>query len=446
MREKEFLPMLEKKFGITELNRLQKESLEKCKSSHDMLILGRTGSGKTLAFVLSMLKNLKAPSGRVQALILSPTRELALQTYDITRQLAEGYKTTVLYGSHKVEEEANTLRDTPDILVATPGRLLDHIRRGRVDLKPVRILIIDEYDKLLELGFEEEMIKIVKRMPNVSFTYLVSATEPEELPDYLGMDSPARIGNVGNEEGTASGKLRIHRVDIPEKDKLPYLPQLLGDIMPEGNEKTVVFVNYRESIGRIADYLSKEGINAGIYHGALDQHDRINAVEMFSNGSMPLLIATDLAARGLDFPDVKNIVHYHQAPSQEAYIHRNGRTARVDREGDVYILRGKDEILPEWIESCDEIPLSGKRLEKLAPEYVTLSVSAGKKEKLSKGDIVGFLVKKAGLPNDAVGKIFVSDHYSLAAVRRKDAKGILRKIENEKIKGEKRKFRLMQSI
>lgn len=443
MREKEFLPLVRDRLGIESLNEMQLQAMEKGTSGGNLMILAPTGSGKTLAFVLPMLKNLKPSTGRIQAVVMTPTRELTLQAADIIRKIAAGYKVTALYGSHKMEDEINSLKDTPDIIVATPGRLLDHIRRRTADFRPVRILVLDEFDKILELGFEQDMKKVVTNLVNVSRLFLTSATTLDSLPDYLKAGTPDVI-NYLDDNSDLRQRLRIHKVSSDEKDKIKTLVSLLGDVVPTGQEKTVIFVNYRESAERVCQGLEREGVSVGIYHGALQQHDRENAVEMFANGSTPVLVATDLAARGLDFPEVKNIIHYHQPSTAEAFTHRNGRTARIDREGDIFVIIGPEEDVKPWVDFDDEYFLTGNAVSIPQADFQTLSISAGKKEKLSKGDIVGFLIKKGGLSPDEIGKVFSSDHYSLAAIPRVSAKEVIAKIFTEKIKGEKRKVHLMR--
>jgi len=442
MREKEFLPLIKDKLGIAELNEMQFEALRKGSGVARLMILAPTGTGKTLAYILPVLKNLKSPNGRLQAMVMTPTRELTIQSADMIRKIASGYKVTALYGAHKIEDEINSLSVTPDIIVATPGRLLDHIRRRTSDFRTTRILVLDEFDKILELGFEKEMKKVVEHLVNVSRIILTSATLPEALPGYIRGDFE-KISRLEDRK-ELRGRMRIRRVDSDEKDKIPTLAYLLCGIMPAGQEKTVVFVNYRESAERVRESLEKRGIYAGLYHGALQQNERENAIEMFSNGSLPILIATDLAARGLDFPSVANIIHYHQPSTPEAFIHRNGRTARVNSEGNVYVIIGPEEDIKIPDEFDDTYFPTREKLEIPMPLYRTLSISAGKKEKLSKGDIVGFLINKAGILPDRIGRIFTGDHYSLAAIPREDAGNILKAISGEKVKGEKRKFHLME--
>ncbi len=298
MREKEFLPNLQK-LGIDEINDMQKRAMAAASESKEIILVAPTGSGKTVAFTLPMLKWLNPPTGRVQAIIIAPSRELVIQIAGVVRELASGFKVTALYGGHNVEDEVNTLSVTPDIIVATPGRLLDHLKRGNVDPTPTRILILDEYDKSLELGFEDDMRKIFNRLKNVSRIILTSATASTTLPAFIKLDNPLEI-DFSENAGSVRDRMKIYRVDT-EKDKLESLLQLLKSISKEDiPERTIIFVNHRESAVRVAEFLKKHKVACALYHGELDQFQREDAISMFNNGSAPILIATDLAARGLD--------------------------------------------------------------------------------------------------------------------------------------------------
>lgn len=439
MREKEFLPLVKERLGIDALNDMQLKMMQTSTEAHDIMLLSPTGSGKTLAFILPMLKMLKPASGRVQAIVIAPSRELVLQIFGIIRNIAVGFKTTALYGGHKVEDEVNSLQAGTDIIVATPGRLLDHINRRNIDVLPTRILVLDEFDKSLELGFEKEMKKICDRLKNVSRRLLTSATRADVLPEFLKLDNPVTI-NYLKENKELRSRTRVHRVDSDANDKLDTLTLLLENLANETqcHERSIVFVNHRESAERTCQYLRKRGIPAVLYHGALDQRDRETAVALFNNGTRPVLVATDLAARGLDIEGVKNVIHYHQALTPEAYTHRNGRTARVDAEGDIYVLVGPKEDVKEYIEFDDTRYLDPEKRYQAERTYETLYFSAGRREKLSKGDILGFLVKEGGLEGNEIGKIDVYDHYALAAVCCPDINKLTSNIKGKKIKGEKR--------
>lgn len=440
MREKEFLPLLESRFGITEINEMQKKMLEASSQKRDIILLSPTGSGKTLAFIMPVLKMLRESTGRIQCVVIAPSRELVLQISGVFSTLASGFKVTALYGGHKVEDEVNSLRITPDIIVATPGRLLDHINRRNIDVLPVRILVLDEFDKTLELGFEDDLRKIMAKLKNVSRIILTSATRSDSLPEFLKLNNPLELDFLGDSRKVRR-RLIVNKVQSDGKDKLESLYVLLKNLT-EGKhpDRSIIFVNYRESAERVADYLAKRGADVVLYHGALDQKQRETAIAAFNSGSRPILVATDLAARGLDIKGVKHVIHYHQALTPEVYTHRNGRTARVDEEGEAYILVGPDEDIKEFTEIDRERHLDTSIHHDLKSGLETVVINAGKKEKVSRGDIVGFLVKECNVDGNGIGKIDVFDHYSLVAVPREDADRIVSMGNSLKLKGQRRRF------
>ena len=442
MREKEFLPLVESKLGINTLNVMQRKMLDCSLEKRDIILLSPTGSGKTLAFLLPMLKMLKSPTGRVQCIILAPSRELIIQIVSVLKNIAVPYKITALYGGHKVEDEVNSLKVTPDIIAATPGRMLDHINRRNIDVLPVRILVLDEFDKILELGFEDELKKIVGRLKNVSRNILTSATKADLLPAFLKLDNPIEL-NFLSDNRDLRKRILVNRVDVSEKDKLKSLLILLKNLSNKNiPQKSIVFVNHRESAERIFDFLKKNKTDCVLYHGGLDQRQREMAIVKFNNGSHPILVATDLASRGLDIEGVQNVIHYHQALSPEVYTHRNGRTARVAEEGSIFILVGPDEDIQQYVEFDKDFILDLSAESVLQSGLSTLAINAGKKEKVSKGDIVGFLIKKCDLQPSQIGKISVFDHYSLFTIPSSMAKEVISKGDIEKLKGVKRRFTL----
>lgn len=444
MREKEFLPQIKTRLGIEELNQMQRRMLAAGTEGRDLILLSPTGTGKTLAFILPVLKMLRPSTGRVQAVVIAPSRELVMQIAGVFQKIGAGMKTTPLYGGHKFEDEENSLKAGCDIVVATPGRLLDHLKRRTFEALPTRILVLDEFDKSLELGFEEEMRKISNRLKNVSHMIMTSATRADVLPEFLKLNNPLTLDYLG-ENRNLRGRIRVHRVDTDSNDKLESLRVLIDNIWADGEagERAIVFVNHRESAERVAAYLEKQGYPAVLYHGAMDQRDRESAVARFNSGSRPILVATDLAARGLDIREVKSVIHYHQPLSPEAYTHRNGRTARVEADGDVYVLIGPDESVKDYVGIDDARWLDPEKTAGPAPRVETLYIGAGKKEKLSKGDILGFLVKQCGLEPSQIGAIDVRDHYSLTAVRDADMAKLLAAAKAGKIKGSRRQVSIM---
>lgn len=449
MKEKEFLPLVQSRLGIKELNKMQRQMMENASSHRTTMLLSPTGSGKTLAFLLPILKMLKPASGRVQVVIIAPSRELVLQIFNVTREIARGYKITALYGGHNVPDEINSLQAGTDIIIATPGRLLDHIRRRNIDVMPSRILVFDEFDKTLELGFQDEISHICRHMKNISRLMLTSATGMTEIPAFVPANNDIQTFDFLIENQKLKQRLKIHRVISEEKDKLEALLQLLYHITTNKREKLsrcIIFVSHRESAERIFKFLESKKADAILYHGALDQQQREKAVARFNNGSAPIMVATDLAARGLDIEMVTDIIHYHLPGSYETYTHRNGRTARVEATGDVYLLTGPEENMPPFIKEDDTINDFSKKDNDclhLISDTSTLHISAGRKEKLSRGDVAGFLIRIGKLEPSEVGNIDVRDHYTLVAIPKCKTKEVMRKIDREKIKGEKRKFSLM---
>lgn len=435
MKEQEILSLINERLGISDLNDLQKSVLKNLKISSSAIIYSPTGSGKTLAFSVTLLKALKIfDTEKLQAVIIAPSRELVIQISDVIRPIAPDYKVTSLYGGHNVADEKNSLQNVPSIIVGTPGRLLDHANRGNIDLTNVRQLILDEFDKCLELGFEEEMRKLLKKMPNLSRKILTSATILNEIPEFVNLKEYVTLDFLESAENP-SERTTVWQVKSEEKDKLAALRTLLYSI-PQG--KTIIFANYRDAVSRIYQNLKDNQISAGIYHGALEQMDREKAIAMFNNESYPILVSTDLGSRGLDIKEVKNIIHYHLPVSQESHTHRNGRTARVDKTGDVYILTHQDEQLPDFVTIDKTFNLPEKCEQKaIVNKNSTLYFKAGKKEKISKADIVGFIANNSQIAPNEIGVINVYDHYALVAVPKQKAKAAVSQLLKAKIKGKK---------
>ena len=440
MKEKEILQRVKERMGIDSLNDMQLSALNAWKTGGgDVVLYSPTGTGKTLAFALCLLHALKPPMQRLQAVVMAPSRELVIQTAEILRSLAADYKVTPCYGVHAVADEKASLAVTPDVVVATPGRLLDHHMRGHIDLSGTRLLVLDEMDKALELGFEDEMRRLLKQMPRINRRILASATVLDVVPEYVRLHNPFTL-NVLEQTSQPAERITVWRVESDNKDKLDTLRQLLLSLEVG---KTIVFANFRESAERLYQALSKWGFGVGIYHGALDQQQRETAVALLNNGSINILVSTDLASRGLDIDTVEHIIHYHLPVNRQAYVHRNGRTARVDANGNAYVLTAPDESLPEWI-SIDEpfiLHHDGKPAKALK---ATLYFQAGKKEKLSRGDIMGFIANNGGIAPSDIGRIDVRDHYSLAAVPRPQAQNVLALLQAAKIKGMKVRISLLK--
>lgn len=434
MKEKEIISNIREKLGIECLNDMQREMLDSINEPGDLVLLSPTGSGKTLAFIAPMLKELKAPNGKLQAVIIAPSRELVIQIFGIVRAIATGHKVTCCYGGHSVADERQSLSVVPSIIVSTPGRLLDHINRDHIDVFTTRLLVLDEFDKSLELGFHDEMKRILRRMPNISRRTLTSATMIDEFPDFLRLHQ-VRIVNFLADKKELDSRLTVWSVRSDAKDKLEAALSLLKSITPG---RTIIFANHRESAERIQEFLVQRGVSAGLYHGGLDQQEREMALTLFDNGSNLILVTTDLGSRGLDIADVASIIHYHLPSSREIYTHRNGRTARVAANGNVYVLLGPTEEVPDYITFNDELSLNKTNAPaELKSQVASIYFNAGKKEKISRGDIVGFIANNGGITAQEIGTISLHDHYAIVAVPRAKVDDILSRIARLKIKNKR---------
>lgn len=437
MKNKEIEDRIKALHGIDELNGLQKSALRS--DALHLVIIAPTGSGKTLAFGARMLKYLPEPGNGI-AVVIAPSRELVMQISSVLRQLARGYKTVAFYGGHNMADEVNSLSPLPDIIVATPGRLLDHLQRGTCQVDSLSMIVLDEYDKSLQLGFEGEMKRIVKRLPQKRRVTLTSATMLPVLPEYLNISDAEIIDETISNE--SASRIETIHMESFSRDKLDTLSGLLATFGPEA--RTIVFVNHRESAERIATRLRKDGFVPALYHGALDQQQRQMAIDLFTNGSAPVMVATDLAARGLDISGVENVVHYHLPVDSQTWTHRNGRTARQNAEGRVYVITSEADSLPEFIEWDRDYQPAGLQGRPSQPPVATLYFSAGKKEKISKGDVLGFIIANSGLQASEIGRIIIHDHYSLAAVPRSEAKTIIASLNEARLKGKKVKASLVK--
>ena len=409
--------------NIDSLNGMQKQMLETAQRPNDIILLSPTGSGKTLAFLLPVLLRIDPRAAGVQALVLVPSRELALQIESVLRKIAAGIKIVCCYGGHSVREESKSLEVAPALVVGTPGRIADHLRRGRLSLDTLDTLVLDEFDKCLALGFHDEMKEIIAPLEGVKKKILTSATDSESLPTFTALRRPVKLDFLGSKrsEENTNERLSLYRIDSPVKDKLDTLLLLLRNLKPG---LTLVFCNQRESVERVQQFLTDRGIIAESFHGGMEQADRERALCKFRNHSSYICISTDL-----DLP-----------VDLESFTHRNGRTARMHAEGEAFLIVGPTEQLPEYAAQATDFRLDPKANWLQTPPMATLHFAAGKREKISKGDIVGFLTQKGGLAADEIGLIEVKDHYSYAAVARNKAHETLRRLRDEKIKGKKVKI------
>ena len=400
----------------------------------NLMVLSPTGSGKTLAYLLPLTQLLDAQSSQVQAVVVVPGRELALQSATVLKGMGCGLRGMACYGGRATMDEHRKLREVqPQIVFATPGRLNDHLQKGNIDTHAIRYLFIDEFDKCLEMGFHDEMQQLIELLPKAIRSVLLSATPAEELGGQTLVTHFFKVLNFLPEDEQVSQRVTIYRVQSEEKDKLPTLRQLLLSFQ---GASTIVFLNYRDAVERVATYLREQGLVVSHFHGGMEQRQREDALYRFSNGSASILVSTDLAARGLDIPNIANIVHYHLPETEDGYVHRVGRTARWDKHGKAFFILHGQEQIPAYVDAdVADFALPQVLPEPTQPRFQTLYIGKGRRDKLSKTDIVGFLCKKGGLKGDEIGRIDVRDRYTYVAVARTKAKQVVQRTQGEKIKG-----------
>jgi superfamily II DNA/RNA helicase len=424
-----------KNLSIAEFNEMQSAVIEKAAASHNLVLLAPTGSGKTLAFLIPLVNKLRPNANEVQALIVVPSRELSLQIEQVFRMMKSSYKVSCCYGGHSMKVEQNSLNDTPDVIIGTPGRLADHISRKSFDAGTIEMVVLDEFDKSLQMGFHEQLTVIFKALNGKQQHLLTSATRLDLLPEFLPFLKPKTLDYLKEERNS---KLELKVVHTSSIDKVETLVRLVAGF---NQEVCLVFCNHREAVERISALLTQNKIEHGILHGAMVQIDREKNLIKFRGGAHNILIATDLASRGLDIPEIKHVVHYQLPPQQEGFLHRNGRTARMHSEGQAYLVLAKDESLPGYIDKPVEEILVDKKLKRpLPPLYTCLYISAGRKDKVSKGDIVGLLTKKGGLQSHDIGLVTTLDFSSYVSVKRSLVSQTLARIKNEKLKNKRVKI------
>ncbi|MBC7903281.1 MAG: DEAD/DEAH box helicase [Gemmatimonadaceae bacterium] len=423
--------------GISALNEMQIAAIDAAAGAEDLVLLSDTGSGKTLGFLLPLLALMDADKAGTQALIIVPSRELALQIEQVFKKMGTPFKITCCYGGHLRETEENNLIEAPALIVGTPGRLADHIRRGNITVDSIQTLIMDEFDKSLELGFHEEVAFIVGSLKSVSKRILTSATEAADIPEFIGMKEFKRLNFLSEEKSEALALQVVHSED---KDKVDTLFRLLCFL---GNRSSIIFCNHRESVERTSEMLKEKGIVNVFYHGAMEQQERDAALCKFRNGTSTYLVTTDLASRGLDIPNIRYIIHFHLPHTQESFLHRNGRTARMDASGTAILLLGPEETVPGYIvDKLEEINLPEKAELPEKPKWSTIFIAAGKKDKVNKIDIVGFLSNRGELKKEDIGLIEVKDFFSFAAIRKTKLGHALEQIKDHKIKNKKVKIEI----
>ncbi len=430
------------RIGVESLNAMQQDMLLECRRNDGVVLLSPTGSGKTLAYLLPMLERMDATKDALQTVVIVPSRELATQTVDVIKRICPQARPMALYGGRPAMDEHRTMNGLrPLIVAATPGRMLDHLQKCNIETADVDAVVIDEFDKSLELGFQAQMEAVMAYMDGARRRILLSATDCPQIPLFVNAETSKKLSYLTPGESLPDS-ISVHRVRSAEKDKLGTLSALLRQL---GEGKSLVFVNYRQSVERVYAFLREEGFHAGMFHGGMEQKDRERALYRFVGGACNVLVSTDLASRGLDIPDVDNVIHYHLPIDEEAYIHRNGRTARWDAAGNAYVITGPEETLPEYAETdAEDFTVSGPLPLPAPPHWALIYIGKGKKDKISKGDVAGFLSKVGGLEREQVGRIDVLPSWSYAAVERKAVKALLTKIKGQKIKGVKTVFELAE--
>ena len=422
---------------IQDMNQMQKSAYKASENENDLILLSPTGSGKTLAFLFPILRNLRKEISGIQAMVLVPSRELALQIEQVFKSMGTDFKVSVCYGGHDKKIEVNNLIEAPALLIGTPGRIAYHLKNDNFDPETITTLVLDEFDKALEFGFHEDMDFIINEMPNLSQRILTSATAMDEIPAFTGIKDEEKVDFLKVLEAKPDFQLR--KVMTTSEEKLETLFQLLCKI---GNKRTLIFCNHRDAVDRISELLKEKGISRETFHGGMEQDERERALLKFKNDSSRILITTDLASRGLDIPEVESIVHYQLPPKEDAFIHRNGRTARMHAKGFVYLIMTEDENVQFIKKNVAEEKLTQDYKLPARTPFSTIYISAGKKDKVNKVDIVGFLIKKGGLEKDDIGLIEVKDTTSYVAVNRQKVVALLKKLPNERLKNKKLKIEI----
>lgn len=417
------------KLNIHQLNPMQEEALSVIEKTTNTVLLSPTGTGKTLAFLLPLIDRLDPELEEIQALILVPSRELAIQIEQVIRSMGSGYKVNAVYGGRAMSKDKIELKHTPAILIGTPGRIADHFDNERFSTGFIKTLVLDEFDKSLETGFEEEMKYIISLLPSLNKRILTSATQGVSIPSFVRLDKPKTINYLKE----VSYKLTTKIVVSPSKDKLGTLLQLLNQI---GNNPGIIFCNLRESIKGVSTFLEKNNITHGCFHGDMEQKDRERSLLKFRNGTYDVIVATDLAARGIDIPEMKYIIHYELPYKNEEFIHRNGRTARVNSKGTAYILKWDKENLPDFIKNVGVQKLTKTNTRK-APYWTTLFISGGRKDKISKGDIAGLFFKQGKLSKDQLGVIELKQDCTFVSVPAAIAPKLVDELSNTRLKKKK---------
>ncbi len=417
------------KLGITALNPMQEKALSAISATPNTVLLSPTGTGKTVAFLLPTLGALDVACNSVQLLILVPSRELAIQIEQVIREMGSGFKANAVYGGRPFSKDKVELAHTPAIVIGTPGRVADHLRRETFSVATIKTIVLDEFDKSLEVGFETEMREIIEHLPAIEKRILTSATQGIEIPKFAGVQNPKVINYLG----TKTTNLAIKKVLAPQKDKIQTLVSLLQNI---GNKPGIIFCNFKDTIQFVSDALKDNNIPHGCFHGDLEQLDRERALIKFRNGTHQIIIATDLAARGLDIPELNFIIHHQLPLKAKEFTHRNGRTARMHAQGTAYVLQWKHEMAPDFITTSEIVKLKDKHTT-IQPQWTTLYISGGRRDKISKGDLAGLFFKQGKLERDELGVIELKQDCAFVAVPKHKVASVIEKTNNTRLKKKK---------
>ncbi len=428
------------KFDITALNPMQEEAEKTIRLKSDVVLLSPTGTGKTLAFLLPLMQTLDVNCAEIQILILVPSRELAQQIEQVARKMGSGFKVNAVYGGRAGALDKIDLKHRPAILIGTPGRIADRIRRDNFSLEHIATLVLDEFDKSLEIGFEKEMAGIVSALPHVQQRILTSATSDSRIPEFVGLKRPVFINYL--QDGVS--QLSIKTLLSTDKDKLKALEKALAFIGPQPG---IIFCNFKDALERVSEFLNSNHIQHECFHGGMEQIDRERALIKFRNGTNQLLLATDLASRGLDIPEIKFILHYHLPLRNKEFTHRNGRTARMNRNGVAYILHWSEEELPDFIKEIapENLIIEDQQKATLpSPEkWLTLYITGGRRDKISKGDVAGLLMKQGQIQKDQLGVIEIKQNCTYVGVHADIAEMLVAKTNNSKLKKKKVRISLV---
>ena len=437
--------------GYLAMTPVQAAALPLALAGHDLIVQARTGSGKTAAFALSLIARLETRRFDVQALVLCPTRELADQVTQEVRRLAraeENVKVLTLCGGTPIRPQAESLEHGAHVVVGTPGRILDHLERGTLSLASLNTLVLDEADRMLDMGFFDDIAAVAKLCPPKRQTLLFSATYPDGITQ-LSARFLRQPKEVKLTETHAAGQIRQRFYEVAETERLHAVGLLLNHYRPVS---TLAFCNTKQQCRDLVAVLAAEGLSALALHGDLEQRDRDQVLVQFANGSCSVLVATDVAARGLDIAGLEAVINVDMAADAETHVHRVGRTGRADADGWAFSLASLDEMgrvgrveqaqgfTSEWHKLDELTPAGGGPL--LSPR-VTLQILGGRKEKIRAGDVLGALTKDLGFAAAQVGKINVNDFSTYVAVDRDIAREALRKLNAGRIKGRSVKVRFL---